>query len=347
VNTKSATSKGAAAGWLSDALMRDWSTKMVALGLALVVFVVTRDEVTRSFRVPLEVRTDPERVLRTSLPEEVAVELRGPWTKMAGVRVTQLGSATLDLRAAEPGPLRLDPASIVMPEGVVLSELLYEAVDLRFEDVITRELSVIPQLSGEVHPDYERVGVVVDPPSWAVRGARSEVERLPSLQTEVLTVDGATGAVDRRLALMPPASGVNFDGEKEPAVRVKLNVRARRGDREFKVDLEPTIAHALEAKAPEFFAVEPATTERVVVRGALPAVRQLAELEQPFTVSGELESVDLPRRRSKTTGFAQLKLRIEWSESVPEEVREELDLEPETLRMDLSLQRRPREKPAP
>ena len=90
------TPKGLASHWMMDALMRDWSTKIVALGLALVVFVVTRDEVTRSYRVPLEVRTDPERVLQTSLPEEVEVELRGPWTKMASVRASQLGAATLD-----------------------------------------------------------------------------------------------------------------------------------------------------------------------------------------------------------------------------------------------------------
>jgi hypothetical protein len=338
--------KGVASHWLIDALMRDWSTKMVALGLALVVFVVTRDEVTRSYRVPLEVRSDPARVLRTSLPEEVEVELRGPWTKMASVRGSELGAATLDLRGAEPGPLRLDPATIVMPEGVLMSELVYEAVDLRFEDIISRRLAVIPQLSGEVHADYERVSVVVDPPMWAVRGARSEVERLPSLQTEALSLDGATDALDRRLALMPPASGVLFDGEQDPAVSVRVKVRARRGEREFRVDLATDVAASIARVAPKAVVLELPTPERVVVRGAVPAMRQLADLDEAFATEIEIESISHPKRRGKPVGSVQIKLRVRWAASVPASVSKQLDIEPETLRLDLALVNRPREKGA-
>ena len=105
-------------GFLRGALLDNWGTKGLAFVLALLVFVVTRDEIQRTFAVPLEVVGDPERVLMTDVPDTVHVEVRGPWTRVNQIRESELGSAGLDLRAATPGPMHLDPARIVMPEGV-------------------------------------------------------------------------------------------------------------------------------------------------------------------------------------------------------------------------------------
>ena len=164
---------------------------------------------------------------------------------------------------------------------------------------------------------------------------------------EMLTVDGATAGVERRLALMPPATGVNFEAGKAPAVSVRVKVRPRRGDREFKVELDGAVAAALAEKADDVQTLQPTAAERVRVRGSLPALRQLGELESPFVVSAEVESAKLPRRRSKQPGSAKLRLRIGFSDEVPEEVASQLDVEPESLRLDLALQRITAEKPAP
>ena len=83
-----------------QASTENWGTKIMAFFLALIVFVVTRDEVTRSFKIPLRVVEDPDRVLLTSLPENVEVQVRGAWVNVNQISATELGAASLDLRDA-------------------------------------------------------------------------------------------------------------------------------------------------------------------------------------------------------------------------------------------------------
>ena len=94
--------------WLYGALFDHWGAKITALVVASVFFIVTRDDVTRRFTIPLRVTDDPRRVLLTRLPETVTVELHGSWTRMNPLSSQDLGSAQLDLAGARPGPLQLD-----------------------------------------------------------------------------------------------------------------------------------------------------------------------------------------------------------------------------------------------
>src|SRR5690606_6737610 len=121
--------------WLGQVLFRSlfqhWGLKALALALAAFMFVVTRDEVTRVFTVPLRVVEDSDRVLLTELPETIQVQARGPWTRVNRLQDYDFGVAILDLENARPGPLEVDRAAIVMPSGVVLAGIQYDHVDLR------------------------------------------------------------------------------------------------------------------------------------------------------------------------------------------------------------------------
>ena len=52
---------------------KNWGTKILAFMLALMVFIVTREEITRSFTIPLRVLDDPNRVLLTTPPETASM----------------------------------------------------------------------------------------------------------------------------------------------------------------------------------------------------------------------------------------------------------------------------------
>ena len=121
--------------FFADVLLRDWGTKSAALFLAVILFVLTRNEVSRTFQVPLRVEPDPDRVLVTDLPDTVAVEVRGPWTRVNRMQALDLGQVSLPLEQLRPGPLRIDPGSVVMPAGVVLES----AVDL-----VRQQCEIVP-----------------------------------------------------------------------------------------------------------------------------------------------------------------------------------------------------------
>src|SRR6185503_13579567 len=108
----------------------------------------------RTYNVPLRALPDPARVLTTTLPETISVEVRGPWPRVNRLQEWDFGQVFVDLSRAEPGPLEIDARSIVMPRGVVLAAIHYDRVDLRFDPVIERDLPVVPTVVGSVAADY-------------------------------------------------------------------------------------------------------------------------------------------------------------------------------------------------
>lgn len=324
-----------AVGWvqrvtelLSAAATENWFTKLLAFLLALMVFMVTRDEITRSFTIPLRVLDDPNRVLLTTPPEMVELRVRGPWAKVNRLSDAQLGSATLDLREARPGPMALDPASIVMPEGVVLDTLEYDAVDLRFEAVVDRALRIVPNLVGEIDPDYKLASIRVEPNSWTVRAPASELEGLAQLSTAAIDLSGVSDTLTINVALEPPSSDIAFLGVpagERPSVRLTLDVVAVAGELELVVATQAALREAL----PELGEVDLPAFERVSVRGPRKLLRSLEGLDAPLLAKVEVEKL--------TRGAAiPVTVRFEWSPQVSAETVAQLSIVPDLVRLRLS-----------
>ena len=223
-----------ALAWIGRAIINHGLTKFSALVIALVFFVVTRDDVTRTFTIPLHAVDDPNRVLLTKLPDTVTVELHGSWARMSRLRESELGAAELNLSDARPGPLAVDPATIVMPQGVIFRSINYEKVDLRFDRVIERAVLVRADLRGAVHPDHELLGTTIEPQRWRIRGGSGPVGQVQSLITEPLEIEGAAEDMSFDVPLQKPGEDIDFTAvpaDELPRVKVSIKVRARSGER--------------------------------------------------------------------------------------------------------------------
>jgi hypothetical protein len=307
---------------------KNWGTKILAFMLALMVFIVTREEITRSFTIPLRVLDDPDRVLLTTPPDMVELRVRGPWANVNRLSATQLGSATLDLREARPGPMVLDPASIVMPEGVVLDTLEYDAVDLRFDAVVDRALRIVPNLLGEFDPDYKLEAMRVEPNSWTVRAPASELEGLSQLSTAPVDISGLADTLTTRVALEPPSSRIAFLGVAEgerPSVRLTIELVAVAGEIELVVPTEAALRQAL----PELDEVHLPEVERVLVRGPRKLLRSLERLDAPLLAKVEVEE-------AARGAPIPVTVRFEWSPQIPATTVEQLSVVPDLVRMRLS-----------
>jgi hypothetical protein len=317
-------------GFLRALLLSNWGTKISAVLLAIVVFLVTRDEIHRTFQLPLVVVMDPQRILLTELPETVTVEIRGPWQRLNRIGRAEMGSATLDLEQAQDGPLHIDPATVVMPAGVILERLEYDTVDLRFEPVVERSLPIEARLVGEVSEDHELVGVEVSPAAWTVRGGRGSIEGLTELATEPIEIGHATRPLELRAALQRPPGRVEFTGTSEgptPEVGVTVRVRARAGERALTVP----VLDALRIAAPWLdVEVSLPAEEQVVLRGPRPSLRALEGVEQPLQPAVQAE-----RRREGTT----FEVRFAWKEHVDPAAREGLTIEPTVVRFSVETRR--------
>ncbi len=312
--------------WIGHAIINHWVTKVSALVIALVFFVVTRDDVTRTFTIPLQVVQDPNRVLMTKLPDSVTVELHGSWARMSRLREKELGHAELNLSDARPGPLAVDPATIVMPEGVIFRQIHYEKVDLRFDRIIERAVLVRADLRGAVHPDYESMEVTVEPQRWRIRGGSGPVGEVQILQTEPIDLEGATQDLQVDVPLQNPRDDIDFtavpNGEL-PRVKVTVPVRPRSSERKLSV----AVTWPADQVAPS----EIPTQMDVVVRGSMPDLRLVDSALSPPLVA-------VAQREKPTGAFPDgaVGFTLQFTEAVPAEVKTRLTLEPQFERIALA-----------
>lgn len=302
---------------LSDALLRNWGLKLAALGLAAVLFVLTRDEVSKTFEVPLRVVADPQRVLLTDLPPTITVQVRGPWTRLNRLQDFDLGTAALDLRIADPGPLEIDQASIVMPPGVVLAEVQYSHVDLRFEPIITRPKRVEPRTAGQPAEGYRVTAVTVTPPTWDVHGGQSVVQGVTQLGTEALDLGGQRASFTEVVAVLPLPGDVELVASAAQPARVTI-----------RVEIEPEMENrelSVPIAVPDGLDPMGAIPESVTVQLSGPRLsfQALDALEVPFPVDASVE----PRAARTPAGETVVELRFGWAETVPSGVSDLLSID--------------------
>jgi hypothetical protein len=303
--------------WLGRAIINHGGTKFTALVLALVFFIVTRDDITRTFTIPLHIVNDPNRVLLTKLPDTVSVELHGSWARMSRLHAQELGMAELNLADARPGPLAVDPATIVMPEGVIFRAIHYEKVDLRFDRVIERAVPISAEVSGVVDPDFEHTGTVVDPPRWRVRGGSGVVAEVANLVTDPIDLDGLTADRTIVAALQRPRQAVEFTAVaagEVPQVKVTVTVRP-------KID-ERRLTAAVIAPDGETLPPEVPTEISVVVRGNLPDLRVLDRATSPPLVAIARREKPTPTSLGGSVAFT-----VRFTDAVPPSVQGHLALE--------------------
>jgi len=298
--------------FLGEVFYRHWGAKISALILAAILFVVTRDEVTRVFEVPLRVHSDADRVLMTALPETIRVKVRGPWIRINRLRDADFGDAELDLTDVKEGKLEITPAAVRMPPGVVLSDFDYEGVDLRFDPIVEAARAIRAPISGVPADDYEVLRVEVQPLQWIVRGGESEVVQVDSLVTASLEIDGATDDVTMLLAVTPPRAGVRLVAAgPNTKVSVRAIIDPKHEAREYLVpvvvpdELDPT-------------GVIP-RTYKVKVGGPLPDFRVLEHKSIVLPVEAQARLVE-----RLADGRGTVEIDFSWSAAVPEDVRRRL-----------------------
>jgi YbbR domain-containing protein len=314
---------------ITKAATENWGTKILAFLLALVVFIVTRDEVTRDFTIPLRIIEDPDRVLLTEPPTTVGVRLRGPWANVNRLSSEMLGAATLDLREVRPGPMTLDPGSVVMPPGVVLDTLEYDPIDLRFEDVVERGFSITPIVIGEVDADHQLVASRVEPSSWPVRGPVSAIEEFERLRTEPVDIDGIRENLDLRVELerLPPElEYMQVASHERPKVRFVAEVTPISGE----IELTVSTGEAWREALPKADEIELPDSEKISIKGPKPTLREIRALDTPVIPVVEVD------RPSVKGGPLPITLRFEWSAEVPESTRTQLSIVPPLIRLRLS-----------
>ncbi|TKD12702.1 YbbR-like domain-containing protein [Polyangium fumosum] len=200
------------------ALLDNIGLKILSLlcALGIYAFIHGAENAQRTFSVSVVTIMPPEsanRQLMTQIPNEVKVTLRGSRTQLDDLRSDDLGTLQLNLRSGRETNLDLKPSMFRVPTGVQIEEVQPPSIELRWDDVVEREIPVQIARTGEPAPTFAVKGVIGSEPKVVrARGARSIVDVMQYARAAPFDVTGLTEGVYRRpLPLDKPPKLVNYD----------------------------------------------------------------------------------------------------------------------------------------
>jgi hypothetical protein len=210
--------------------------KLLSLAFSLVLYSLVHGaqdaQRTVSVDLVLLLPADASRVLVSQIPPQVRVTLRGPRTTLDDMRGDDVGNLQVDLRGGQDRHVVFDKSLVHVPAGVHVEQIDPPAIDLVWDDVITRDIPVQATVAGTPAAGFIVKGVPVsDPSNVRFRGPRGEVTLIQHVRADAFDVTGLTeGVYTRALAIDKPTGHVTTDTR---SVSVTTEVARELAERSF------------------------------------------------------------------------------------------------------------------
>jgi YbbR domain-containing protein len=223
--------------WLRKIFLEDWSLKLLALAITLVLwFAVTgqnkpvtiRTGVQLNFIRPdnLEISNDP--------PRTVDVLLSGSRHRLNQISLVDL-VATVDLSVHQAGErvvrLSRGRVELELPEGVKIEYFQPSTIPVRLEPLIERWLEVEVKTEGTPAQGYDVYDIHPGQNSVRIRGPQSRVEALKKAPTETISLEGRRESfTSQNVAIEIPDQKIDV---LDSSVAVAIEIGERRTERSF------------------------------------------------------------------------------------------------------------------
>jgi hypothetical protein len=191
--------------------------KIISLctALGIYVFIHGAENAHRTYALSVVSILPPDnanRQLMTPLPTEVAVTLRGSRTQLDDLRGDDVGSVQLDLHTGRESRILLDESMIRVPPGASVLDFNPKEIDLRWDDVVVRQVPVQIARTGELVAGNSVKSMAAEPKEVKARGPRSIVDVIQFARVAPFDITGLTEGVYRRpLPLDKPPKLVSYD----------------------------------------------------------------------------------------------------------------------------------------
>jgi len=191
-------------------MLRRWHLKLLALGLAVAVWIAVTGEGrgVSDFRVPVDVVLSSGATLAATPPANVTVRLRGPESLLRRLDPYDL-SMRVDLRDAAGGDrtVQLTPRNVAgVPADVEVASIDPDHLRLVIARKKQREVPVVPTLVGKPPRGYQVYRAVARPDTLKVEGPETKLSAVTRLNTEAIRVDGRSEPFTARVGAVPDGS---------------------------------------------------------------------------------------------------------------------------------------------
>ncbi len=184
-------------GWLREIFLKDWGLKLIALVVTLALwFGVTgqRTNTTKTIsKIKLDFSLPPDTVIGNDYRGEVNIKISGDKSEIAKLDERSL-VATVDVSGFQEGEkliqLTTKTVSLDLPTGVKIEAITPNAVLIRLEPHIEKEIEIEPQFVGKLPDGYELREVKITPSSIKISGPESRIKAFEKAPTAKISLDG-------------------------------------------------------------------------------------------------------------------------------------------------------------
>lgn len=204
--------------------------KLASLGLAFALWMVVageqRDE--RTLNAPLALAPLPKNTTLLNVSGDfVTVQVRGPKSLISSLSPDEV-DVNLDLSTLKEGEnlVAVKADQVDVPRGVEVVQISPKSVRLVLESVTERTVRVAARVEGNPADGYYLKRASTHPDRIRLVGPRSEVNRLETIYTSAVNVEGLSHDFGAMIALEPVGKLIKVEG---PAlVRVSVEIRKSR-----------------------------------------------------------------------------------------------------------------------
>lgn len=218
--------------FLKEFLLENWSLKLTALLLALILWLFIRGEPgpERVVAIPLEVQLPRQMEITNPRPASVEVTLRG--AAFSNILFNQpLPTCIIDLSDAKEGEhvITLTPENVRTPKGSGIEVLQVSPirVALVLERTISEEVPIAVKLRGEPPKGFEIYDKFPKPRSVVITGPRSRVQAITEMPTEAVPIEGQKEPVRFFAALDVPDNSIRLQTHEPVQVQVVIGPRRK------------------------------------------------------------------------------------------------------------------------
>lgn len=220
---------------LKHSLLENLGLKLLALLVALILFVVSRQPMREVLLVgvPIEFRDRPAGLeISSEVTQTVSVRLRGPQDVVRNMMPNQL-AIIADLSNKGPGErvVQLKAAPATIPENVKVLRIDPASIKLRLEPIAHKEVPLEPKFIGELPPGYEVYGFVAVPASVVIEGPQSHVARVTQVSTESIQLEGHLSSFKTSVEVDLPDRFVRLT--TPGPINLSVEIGERRVERQF------------------------------------------------------------------------------------------------------------------
>ena len=201
------------------ALLADLPVKVICLTAAVILLLLHRVTTLseRFVNVPLDVTTPSGLAIASAFPRTVRITLRGTEESILPILDDDL-AASVSLETHRNAGVYREEVKVTR-KGTALNveplEVTVEPQEITFslEPFAERTVGVTPDIRGAPAYGYELVQSVLSPQTVVIRGARSRVQGITSLSTEVIDLTGRTSSFAAKVKILLPNTLVRIAGE--------------------------------------------------------------------------------------------------------------------------------------